>query len=61
MTKQLKIKEVCSKCEVGFATEQEYLDHVCPKTGFKPTQPEHLGEQFKKISEAALKRGEDRK
>jgi len=50
----------CGKCEKSFKTEKEYLDHVCV-SGFKPTQPENLGEQFIKISEAALKRGEARK
>jgi predicted nucleic acid-binding Zn-ribbon protein len=52
---------ICSPCGGEFATEQEYLDHVCPKSGVTPKDPENLGEEFKAISEAALKRGEERK
>lgn len=53
----------CGQC--GFkGGGQEYLEHIC-STGFKPTQIEHqdalTGGQFSKISEAALKRGADRK
>lgn len=49
----------CGQCENQY-TSEEYLDHTCEKTGFKPTEPEHLGERFAKVSEAALKRGEKR-
>lgn len=51
----------CGPCGQEFATEQEYLDHVCPQTGYAPTDPGHQGPEFKAIQEAALKRGEDRK
>ena len=51
----------CGKCGGEFATDQEYLDHECPETGFKPTDPENLGEEFKAVQEAALKRGAEKK
>ncbi len=54
-------KHICGKCGQSFNSEQEYLDHVCTETGFKPTDIEHQGEEFKAVSEAALKRGEERK
>lgn len=49
----------CGQCLDQF-TEEEYLEHNCPKTGFTPQDPEHLGERFVKVSEAALKRGNKR-
>jgi len=53
----------CGQC--GFSGGgYEYLKHKC-KTGFKPTQVEHQNAltngRFSKVSEAALKRGADRK
>ena len=51
----------CGQCELSFGSEKEYNEHVCKVTGFNPTQPEHLGERFKRVSEAALKRGSERK
>lgn len=47
----------CAACNQEFSTEDQYLDHVCPSTGFTPRDPENLGEDFKAISEAALERG----
>lgn len=52
---------VCSVCKTVFSDEAKYLGHDCPKTGFKPTNAEHLGDSFKFISNEALKRGEERK
>lgn len=52
---------ICGQCNGKFATDQEYLEHHCLATGFAPTQPEHLGEEFKKIQEEAIKRGEEKK
>lgn len=54
-------KHVCGKCEKEFAIEQEYLDHVCVVTGFTPKDIEHQGPEFLAISEAAQKRGAERK
>lgn len=51
----------CSLCGLEFETEEEYLNHVCEKTGFKPNQIEHQGPEFEAISKEALKRGEERK
>lgn len=51
-------KHICSKCKGEWEAEEGYLKHKCGATGYKPTQAAHLGEDFKKISEAALKRGE---
>lgn len=39
-----------------FATEQEYLDHISPVTGFTPKDLEHHGSAGLRIAEAALKR-----
>lgn len=55
------ITHKCSVCEQEFATEQAYLDHVCPQTEKQPTDPAHLGPEFAEISKAALERGEARK
>lgn len=56
-------KHVCGRCshikgEGVFATRDEYLAHKCQKTGFKPTQLEHLGKVFESVSKKALERGE---
>lgn len=53
--------QVCGQCQKEFKDEAAYLDHVCETTGFKPSNPEHLGPDFAAASEAALKRGEERK
>lgn len=58
--KESEFKHICGQCNLGFNTEQEYLDHDCNKTGFKPTDQEHLGKAFKAISKAALERGANR-
>lgn len=50
-------QHICSTCNGGFDTEQQYLDHVCPGSGFKPTRPEHQGPEFASIQKAALERG----
>lgn len=55
------MKHICSPCGKEFATEQEYLDHTCEKSGVTPKDSENLGEEFKTISEASQKRGADRK
>jgi predicted nucleic acid-binding Zn-ribbon protein len=52
---------ICSRCKAEFATEQEYLNHVCPETGFKPTEQDHQGDEFKAVSEAAIARGAAKK
>ena len=55
------MKVHCSPCGKMFDTNEEYLNHKCSKTGFKPTQPEHFdalsGGRFSLQSKAALKRG----
>jgi len=60
MSKQL---HRCSVCEFE-GSEAEYLAHEC-STGFKPTEIEHQDAltdgAFSKVSEAALKRGEEKK
>ena len=58
---QVMKKHNCGACQNGFDTEEEYLNHVCPISGFVPTDPNNLGEDFKKIQEAALKRGAEAK
>jgi len=49
----------CGQCNFKGSTE-EYYEHECA-SGFKPTEPENLGTEFKAISEAAIKRGAERK
>lgn len=61
MPKEKTQKHICGKCGEQFDSEEEYCNHECKETGFKPTDIEHQGEEFKAVSEAALKRGEERK
>jgi len=60
MSKQI---HKCSNCDFE-GDEKGYLAHKC-STGFKPTEVAHqdklTGGQFSMISEAALKRGADKK
>lgn len=59
------MKHICSSCKKEFKTEKEYLNHKCEKTGFKPTQVEHLDKlsngKFSLQSKKALERGKKRK
>ena len=52
---------VCGLCKEGFDTEEEYVAHECSETGFTPADNEHQGPEFAAISEAALKRGAEKK
>lgn len=55
--------EICRICKKEFKTGEEYLNHTC-STGFKPTQIEHaiaIDPNYKAISDAALKRGQEKK
>ena len=54
-------KHICSDCKLEFDTHEAYLEHTCEKTGFKPTDPKHLGKAFESISKVALERGQARK
>ena len=58
-------KVFCGACGKEFKTNEEYLNHTCEKTGYKPTQIEHLDAlsngRFSLQSKAALARGEARK
>ena len=52
----------CSPCGQVFNTEEEYLNHECPKAaGSKPGTPEYLTKtttpNFSQISQAAQDRG----
>ena len=44
-----------------FETEEAYLDHVSPISGFKPTEPGFNGPAFALVQQGALARGEARK
>ena len=59
------MKVRCNPCGKVFKDNEAYLNHVCAKTGFKPTQAEHFdalsGGRFSLQSKAALARGEARK
>lgn len=65
MANEIPETHKCSTCAEAWATEQEYLDHVCGETGHKPTTVEHLdktsGGRFSKQAEKALERGTARK
>lgn len=50
----------CGQCYKNFETEEAYLAHTCEVTGFTPTDPMHLGEDFALVQQAALERGEER-
>ena len=39
-----------------FATEEEYLEHISPVTGFTPRDIQHHGSAGIRVAEAALKR-----
>jgi hypothetical protein len=54
-------RHICGSCGLEFGTEAEYLAHKCKKTGFKPTQMGHLGDEFKAISDSAIARGQAKK
>ena len=51
----------CGLCGKEFDSEEKYVAHTCPETGVTPADPENLGPEFAAVSEAALKRGEERK
>lgn len=54
------MKHICGQCQKGFDTEEEYISHVCEKSGVTPADPANLGDEFAKVSEAALLRGNKR-
>ena len=54
-------KNICGLCKEGFDTDTEYADHTCAVTGVTPADIEHQGPEFVAISEAALKRGAEKK
>jgi len=59
-------KTICGPCKVKFKDHAEYLKHACAKAGgAKPTEPNYLIKttqpNYAKVSEAALKRGADKK
>jgi len=49
-------KHFCGKCTKGFATESAYLKHVCPSTGFSPSEPKHFDQIFEAIPEKKIAR-----
>ena len=54
--------DICSVCDKRFVNTSDYLDHLC-KTGFKPTEMKHqirLDHNYAKISESAVKRGNNK-
>jgi len=58
---QLVGKHIDGLTGAVFETEEAYLNHVSPVTGKTPKDPEHLGENFKRVSDAAVARGDVRK
>lgn len=55
------MNNICGKCNGAFETDDLYVRHLCSETGFAPVMPEHQGEGFAAIQQAALARGEARK
>ena len=55
----------CGACNSEYQEEQQYLDHECESTGFKPTEIEHqdelTGGMASKVAESAIQRGEEKK
>ncbi len=51
----------CGQCDAEFSSDEEYVAHLCEKTGFTPADAEHQGPEFAAVQEAALARGEERK
>lgn len=52
---------ICGVSGLVFANNDDYLNHTSPVTGFKPTEPEHLGSRFLKQQRQALLRGLNKK
>lgn len=54
-------RHLCGVCNDEWLTDEEYLVHVCPVTGFAPSDPQHLinstTPDFAAISAAAIERG----
>ena len=60
------MKVICKPCGKVFESNEDYLNHKCEKAdGHTPREPEYLVKttcpNFIKISESAIKRGEDKK
>lgn len=54
-------KHICGVGGEEFASEQEYVDHVCTRTNLKATHPFHaMGPDFEEIQRGAVQRGKDR-
>lgn len=49
-------KVIDSLTGVEFETYQDYLNHVSPVTGFRPTDPEHHGKRGLLVAKKALGR-----
>lgn len=58
---ELSGKHIDGVTGLVFDTEEEYLAHTSPETGFKPTEIEHQDAltdgQFSKIAASAIERG----
>ncbi len=48
---------ICGLCQQTFATEAEYIAHVCAKTNLTPADADHFGPEFKEVQRYALERG----
>lgn len=48
----------CGQCKQKFDTPALELEHICPVTGVRPTEPESMGHNWFAISKSALARGE---
>jgi hypothetical protein len=61
MKQHKSMKHICNLCKAEFETDAEYVAHTCEATGVTPADNEHQGPEFAAISEAALKRGAEKK
>lgn len=50
----------CGQCEIRYANQEAYLEHVCEVTEYKPTESGSMGSRQEAISAAALERGNAR-
>jgi len=53
---ELKGKVICGLSGLVFDSDEEYLNHVSPITGYTPKDPEHFGANFLRQSKKALER-----
>jgi hypothetical protein len=51
----------CGQCNNEYETEEDCKKHICAVTGVNQEDPKSMGVLYEKISEQALKRGQESK